>query len=426
MRIVRRAVDSLSIPLIAIVLGLAASSVFVILAGAQPVDTYQRLFCEGFGPNPCNTFGDLLFTQVETEEGALQTVFSPAYGAGGSRIALVLEQATPLILTALSAAVAFQAGMFSIGMDGQFLMGAITVAFLGYAIPDQIYLLAGVTDPETAPQALLTVMHLVVPAICIAAAMLVGAIYSWIPGYIKIKLNVNELISTIIFNAIAIQLVGWLINFPLRSDLNNIARTRRIDDTAWLIPFNRGIFADVEWFSGARLGVGFLIALLAAFLVWFYLKRTTAGYEQRMTRGSSLFARFGGIPTGRAALRAMLISGALSGLAGAIAILGVERRVVDGFQASGVGFDGVLVAILSKESIIGILLFAPFYAGLNLGATNLQFGNLPRQLGGIIISFIVLFSAMEDFIRSRLSALWKRRALLGRTPAVTKQDGTAA
>ncbi|MBK9745332.1 MAG: ABC transporter permease [Chloroflexi bacterium] len=269
-------------------------------------------------------------------------------------------------------------------------------------------------------------MHLVVPALCIAAAMLVGAIYSWIPGYIKIKLNVNELISTIIFNAIAIQLVGWLINFPLRSDLNNIARTRRIDDTAWLIPFNRGIFADVEWFSGARLGVGFLIALLAAFLVWFYLKRTTAGYEQRMTRGSSLFARFGGIPTGRAALRAMLISGALSGLAGAIAILGVERRVVDGFQASGVGFDGVLVAILSKESIIGILLFAPFYAGLNLGATNLQFGNLPRQLGGIIISFIVLFSAMEDFIRSRLSALWKRRALLGRTPAVTKQDGTAA
>ncbi len=425
MRLLRRAVDSLSIPLIAIVLGLAASGVFVIIAGAQPIDTYQRLFCEGFGPNPCATFGDLLFTQVETESGALQTVFSPAYGAGGSRIALVLEQATPLILTALSAAVAFQAGMFSIGMDGQFLMGAITVAFLGYWLPDQIYLLAGVTDPETAPQALLTVMHLIIPAICIAAAMLVGAIYSWIPGYIKIKLNVNELISTIIFNAIAVQLVGWLINFPLRSDMNNIARTRRIDDTAWLVPFNRGIFQDVEWFTGARLGVGFLIALLAALLVWYYLKRTTAGYEQRMTRGSSLFARFGGIPTGRAALRAMIISGALSGLAGAITILGVERRVIDGFQASGTGFDGVLVAILSKESIIGILLFAPFFAGLNLGATNLQFGNLPRQLGGIIISFIVLFSAMEDFIRARLISLWKRRTLLQRTAPVDKPDGNA-
>jgi len=426
MTLLRRAVDGLSIPLLAILLGLAASSFFVILAGAQPIETYQRLFCEGFGPRGCETFGDLLITQVENEDGTTQTVFSPTYGAGGSRIALLLEQATPLILTALSAAVAFQAGMFSIGMDGQFLMGAITVAFLGYWIPDQIYLLAGVTDPEAAPQALLTLMHLFVPLLCLGAAMLAGAIYSWIPGYIKIKLNVNELISTIIFNAIAVQLMGYLVNFPLRSDLNNIARTRRIDDTAWLVPFNRGIFADIEWFSGARLGVGFLIALAAAVLIWFYLKRTTTGYEQRMTRGSLLFARFGGIPTTRAVLRAMLISGALSGLAGALVVLGVERRVVDGFAISGTGFEGVLVAILSKESIIGILLVAPFFAGLNLGATNLQFGNLPRQLGGIIISFIILFSAMEDFLRLRVASLWSKRLLLQRTPTVDREDGAAA
>ncbi len=426
MTLLRRAVDGLSIPLLAILLGLAASSFFVILAGAQPIETYQRLFCEGFGPRGCETFGDLLITQVENEDGTTQTVFSPTYGAGGSRIALLLEQATPLILTALSAAVAFQAGMFSIGMDGQFLMGAITVAFLGYWIPDQIYLLAGVTDPEAAPQALLTLMHLFVPLLCLGAAMLAGAIYSWIPGYIKIKLNVNELISTIIFNAIAVQLMGYLVNFPLRSDLNNIARTRRIDDTAWLVPFNRGIFADIEWFSGARLGVGFLIALAAAVLIWFYLKRTTTGYEQRMTRGSLLFARFGGVPTTRAVLRAMLISGALSGLAGALVVLGVERRVVDGFAISGTGFEGVLVAILSKESIIGILLVAPFFAGLNLGATNLQFGNLPRQLGGIIISFIILFSAMEDFLRLRVASLWSKRLLLQRTPTVDREDGAAA
>jgi simple sugar transport system permease protein len=247
--------------------------------------------------------------------------------------------------------------------------------------------------------------------------MLVGAIYSWIPGFLKIRLNVNELISTIIFNAIAVQLVGYLVNFPLRADMNNIARTRRIDDTAWLIPFNRGIFADIEWFSGARLGIGLIIALLAAGLVWFFLWRTTGGYEQRMTRGSSLFARFGGIPSARAALRAMLISGALSGLAGALYILGVERRVVDGFATSGTGFEGVLVAILSKESIIGILLVAPFFAGLNLGAINFQFGNLPRQLGGIIIAFIILFSSMEDFIRLQLAKLTSRRALQRKSKA---------
>jgi general nucleoside transport system permease protein len=203
-------------------------------------------------------------------------------------------------------------------------------------------------------------------------------------------------------------MVGYLINFPLRSDFNNIARTRRIDDTAWLIPFNRGLFPDVEWFSGSRTGIGIVIAIAAALFIGFYLWRLTAGYEQRMARGSRLFARFGGIPSERAALRAMLISGALSGLAGAIQILGVERRVVDGFASSGIGFDGVLVAILAREAIPGIILVAFFFAGLDQGAINLQFGNLPRQLGGIIIAFIILFSAMEDFFRRNIARLQAR------------------
>jgi simple sugar transport system permease protein len=159
--------------------------------------------------------------------------------------------------------------------------------------------------------------------------------------------------------------------------------------------------------------------------VWFYLRRMTAGYEQRMTAGSALFARFGGISSGRAVLRAMLISGALSGLAGALAILGVERRVVDGFATSGTGFEGVLVAILAKESIAGILLVAPFFAGLNLGATNLQFGDLPRQLGGIVISFIILFSAMESFIRRGLRAIG-RLIGLGWARTAHRQKGAAA
>jgi len=190
------------------------------------------------------------------------------------------------------------------------------------------------------------------------------------------------------------------------------------------VPFNRGLLPSVEWFTGARLGVGIIIALIAAVGVWFYLWRTTRGYEQRMTRGSGLFARFGGIPSERAALRAMIISGALSGLAGAIAILGVERRIIDGYQLSGTGFEGVLVAILAKESVIGILLFAPFFAGLNLGSTNLQFGNLPRELGGIITAFIILFSSMEDFLRAQFANLWSKRRLIRRAREVQDEAVT--
>ena len=400
----RQFFEGISIPVAAIILGLVVSSIFVIIAGKQPIPTYSFMFCEGFGARGCETFGHLFVVPAEDEEGVITHHFAPTYGARGHKLALVLERATPLILTALAATVAFKAGMFSIGMDGQLILGAVGAVFLGYWLPDQIYALTA-TDPETASQTQLFLMRLTVPPIAMTAAMAIGAGYSWIAGYLKVKLNVNELISTIILNAIAVQFVTYMINFPMRADFNNIARSREIDDTAWLIPFTRALFADVEWFRGSRLGIGLIIVLLVAFLIWFFLNRTTAGYEQRMTRGARLFARFGGIPSEKAALRAMLISGALSGLAGAIMILGVERRIVDGFALGGTGFDGVLVAILARESIVGIMLVAGLFAGLEQGAINLQFENLPRQLGGMIIGFMNLFASMENFIRDNITRL---------------------
>ncbi len=401
----RQILEGATFPILAIILGLAVSSLFVIMAGKEPAPTYALMFCEGFGSRGCETFSHLLIVPVEDEDtGEIVRHFAPTYGERGHKLAIVLERATPLILTALAATVAFKAGMFSIGMDGQLNLGALTAVFIGYWLPDQIYLLTSST-PDTAAGPLLFLMRLTMPTIAIILAMMVGAAYSWIAGYLKVKLNVNELISTIILNAIAVQFVAYMINFPMRADFNNIARSRTIDDTAWLTPFTRALFSDVDWFKGSRLGIGLLIALVAGFIIWFYLNRTTAGYEQRMTQGSQLFARFGGIPSEKAALRAMLISGALSGLAGAMMILGVERRVVDGFALSGVGFNGVLVAILARESIVGIMLVASLFAGLQQGAINLQFADLPRQLGGMIIGFMILFTSMETFFRENLTRL---------------------
>src|SRR5690606_340863 len=140
---------------------------------------------------------------------------APFYGDRGHRLAIVLERMTPLILTALSAAVAFKAGMFSIGMDGQLNLGALAAAFLGYWLPDQIYALTG-TSPDTVPEAQMMVMRLIVPFIIMCVAMLVGAVYSWIAGYLKVKLNVNELISTIILNEIAVKFVSYMVNQPLQ------------------------------------------------------------------------------------------------------------------------------------------------------------------------------------------------------------------
>lgn len=408
------ALENLSIPVFAILLGLLVSAFFIAPAGLSPIDTYTRLFCEGFGPRGCDTFGDLLVVDIENEDtGAIEHHIGLFYGDRGHSLAIVLEQATPLILTALAATVAFKAGMFSIGMDGQFALGAVVAVFIGYWLPAQVYGVFGIEDPDTLSGPLWWAMHLTMPTIAIGAAMIVGAVYSWVAGILKVKLNVNELISTIILNAIAVQFVTYLINGPMRADMNNIARTERIDDTAWLVPFTRGILADVDWFSGSRLGIGIVLALLAGLFVWFYLWRSTAGYEQRMTQGARLFAGFGGINTGRAVLRAMLISGGLSGLAGAIQVLGVERRIVDGFVLSGTGFDGVLVAILARESVVGLFLVAVVFSGLQLGSINLQFGNIPRQLGGIIIALTILFTAMEDFFRRTITRLQIRMKSVG-------------
>lgn len=403
----RHLLEGAAIPVAAVLLGLLASSVFVAIAGKQPLPTYSFMFCEGFGARGCENFGHLLLIPVEEEDGSVSNHFAPTLGTKGHKLAIVLERATPLILTALSATVVFRAGMFSIGQDGQLILGAVAAVFLGYWLPDQIYLLSG-NSPDTAPAWQLTLMRLTIPPVAMVAAMLAGAVWSWIAGILKVRLNVNELISTIILNAIAVQFVTFMVNFPLRADFNNIARTRTIDDSAWLMPFTRALLQDVQWFRGSRLGIGLLLALLAALVIWFFLNRTTAGYEQRMTEGSRLFARYGGIPSARATLRAMLISGALSGLAGALMILGVERRIVDGFALGGTGFDGVLVAILARESVVGILLVASFFAGLEQGAINLQFENLPRQLGGMIIAFMILFASMEDFFRENIRRLRMR------------------
>ncbi|MCA9881359.1 MAG: ABC transporter permease [Anaerolineae bacterium] len=423
MKRLQEAIETLSIPIFATLLGLLVGSIFVWFAGVHPLETYTRLFCEGFGPTGCDSFSDLLMIDITDEDtGDVTYHFAPTYGEKGHSLALVLEQATPLILTALSATVAFKAGMFSIGMDGQFALGAVVAVFLGYWLPQQIYGLAGVANPEEAGEALQFAMRLTIPAIIIALSALVGALYSWIAGYLKVKLNVNELISTIILNAIAVQFVTFLLNGPLRADMNTVARTERIDDTAWLMPFNRAILSEVDWFNGARLGVGIIIAVIAAILLWFYIWRSTAGYEQRMTQGSRLFARFGGIPTDRAIIRAMLISGALSGIAGAIQILGVERRMVDGFVLSGTGFDGVLIAVLARESIVAIFFVAILYSGLQLGSINLQFGNIPRQLGGMIISLIILFTAMEDYFRSLIARI--RLRLFGVRQIINEDDNS--
>jgi simple sugar transport system permease protein len=231
------------------------------------------------------------------------------------------------------------------------------------------------------------------------ASMAAGAAYGWIPGILRVKLQVNELLVTIVLNAIAVLVAEYLVQFPLRSDPGAVAHSPIIDLTAQLPTF----------LPGSKWGVGFVIAILAVVVVYLYLWHSVPGYEQRMAGQSKLFALFGGIRSDRAAVRAMLISGALSGLAGSIEILGVHRRIMQAFSV-GLGFDGLSVAILGQVHPIGVAIVAILFAGVRLGAQlGLQLeAQIPRELGGTVIGLMILFVAMRQFYEGNIDWVRKR------------------
>lgn len=341
----QRLTEAFLIPLLAILSGLAVASIFVLFTGVPPLRAYGELFRSGFSCaelTRCNLF---------------QT----------------LQLATPLILTGLSTVVAFRSGMINLGQEGQYLIGATMAAWLGFALD------------------LPPVIH---AAVVIAASMAAAGAYGWIPGILKVKLGVNEVITTLVMNEIANLFMTYVVNYPLRADQGSTAHSPIIDESARLMTF----------FQGSRWGVGFILALLAALVVYVYLWRSVPGYEQRMSGQAPFFARFGGIRNERAAVRAMVIAGALAGMAGAIEVLGVHRRLVQGFS-TGLGFDGIMVAILGLMHPLGVVLVAIFFAGVRLGAqiglqTTVQ---IPRELGGGIIALMILFVSASDLFRGLIA-----------------------
>src|SRR5574341_1144799 len=197
----QRIENNLIVPVLAILSGLLLAAIFVAMTRRQPVEAYRTMFEAGFGCQAyerCNFFTTLQF-------------------------------ATPMILTGLSAVVAFRSGLFSLGQEGQLLLGGLMAAWLGFAIH------------------LPPIIH---PTVAIVAAMIVGGVYGWFPGMLKVRLGVNEIISTIVLNNIAFLFVNYMINFPLRADASTTAATPRIDETARLMKFA----PHTDW------GVGFVMA----------------------------------------------------------------------------------------------------------------------------------------------------------------------
>jgi ABC-type uncharacterized transport system permease subunit len=267
-----------------------------------------------------------------------------------------LQFSVPLILSGLATTVAFRAKFISLGQLGQMLFGAAVGAWLGSRIN------------------LPPILHSIV---ALTGGAVAGAFWGWIPAILKVKAGSNEVLVTLILNPIAILLVGFI-------------RSSNVVESAQLMPL----------VQGTKLSAGFIIALLSALTIYVYIWHTSGGYEQRMAGDAPYFAKYGGISADRSIIRAMLISGALAGLAGAVEVLGVYYHFVSSFSAV-TEFDGIIVGLMGLLHPLGVVLAGIFLGGLRAGAiVGLQIqSGVPRELGGLLIALTILIIANERLFK---------------------------
>ncbi len=310
----------------------------------------------------------LLILRVNPLE-AYGALWEGAFGSTNA-IAETLVKATPLLLVGLGICIAFRANVINIGGEGQMIIGGILATQVGLTFTDL-------------PGWLVIIM-------AIFAGFLGGAIWGGIPGFLKAYFRVNEILSTVMMNAIAVQIMNYLLRGPM-IDPAQLEKASKIPQTARLLDAFR-----LPRLVPTRLHIGFLIALILAILVYLLLWRTTLGYRIRAVGQNPHASRYGGIQVRRRIVTALLLSGAFAGLAGAIQVYGVNYRMITDGSASGftgaAGFNGIVAALFGQLHPIGTIPASVFFGALLVGANKMQRAvQIPSALITVINGLVVVF-----------------------------------
>ncbi len=289
-----------------------------------------------------------------------------------------LVKATPIIFTGLAAVVAFRMRLWNIGAEGQFYMGALGASTV---------VLAGIV-PETAPRLLmLTVMLLF--------GVVYGALWALIPALLKARLQVNEIITTLMMNYIALALVDYFI-FGVWSE-GGFQMSRAFPKTAWL-PRLTDFGSQFPFLRGLTTHFGLVLAIAAAFVVWYLLNRSLWGYEIRLIGDNPRAARYAGLNIARNTVLVLMVSGALAGLGGMSEISGVVHRLQAAISP-GYGFTGIIVAWLAKLNPLALVPVSILFGALILAGREIQPSGVPRLIQGVILFALI---ASEVLLRYRV------------------------
>lgn len=311
---------------------------------------------------------------------AFAALFEGAFGSANA-LADTVVKATPLLLVGLGICISFRGNVINIGGEGQMIIGALMATALGLAFPDW-------------PGFLM-----------IVAAMLLGflggALWGGIPGALKAYFNVNEILSTIMMNAIAVQLMNFMLSGPM-IDPVQASKASQIPQTARL-----SSSFDLPRLVPTRLHLGALIAVVLAFLVYILLWRTTLGYRIRAVGQNPHASRYAGIDVKKQIMLALVLSGAFAGLAGAIQVYGINHRMITDGSATGftgsAGFNGIVAALFGQLHPLGTIPASFLFGALLVGANKLQrVMQVPSAfittLNGLVVVFVV---SSEKWRRSR-------------------------
>ena len=380
------------LPLVAVIGALVIGAIVLVMLDANPLEAYRVMITGAF--------------------------------ANKNGLADTLVKATPLLLVGLGIVIAYRAKVVNIGAEGQLIVGALLSTYLAVELGD---VLPG----------------FIVIMICLVAGSLAGALWGGIPGLLKARLNVNEILSTIMMNSIAIQVGFFLLRGPMidpdevaaGTNIPHSARTPKVTDlprftdiAKWL-GFTEsaqdlgltglgkelyGLFVEPT-----RMHIGFIFAVVMAVLVYILLWRTTIGYRIRMVGLNPHAARYAGINVPRYMVLSMALSGALAGLAGAVEIVGLHHRMFEPLAVSaGYGFSGIVVALFAKLHPLGAIPSSILFGGLLVGGDKMQRAiQVPQVFITTLMGMIILFVVSSE--------LWSRRRASRRVSTSSDSENVA-
>jgi len=372
--------------LIALVLALLVASILLLALDANPITAYAAMFEGAFG----------------SENATAET----------------LVRAIPIMLVAIGITVAFRGGVINIGGEGQMIAGALFGTWVVLRIGDSF----GVWS---------------IP-VSLLAAFAAGGLFGGLAGFLKAYFGVNEILSTIMLNQVAVQMMNFLLNGPMLdpadAGVNNIPKTARIASAAQLPRLAFPLGGEAALFDRTRLHTGLLVAVLLAVIIYIILWQTTIGYRIRAVGQNEHAARYAGINVERQTVLAMFLAGGAAGLAGAVQVLGLQYRLqTDGSPAgftANAGFNGIVAALFGGLNPLGAIPASAFFGALLVGARRIQTelgvsSSIVLVINGLIVVFVVssqLF--VRRRVRQRLSALMNEDAQNTEKPPDSSLDAT--